>query len=171
MKPGIFLILSARPPVDHHGLFAIDEPKPFAPALGEGDRLRFSLRANPVVRRRHEREPRTIKHDIVMNALYPRSGNERGEQRLSTIREQGFAWLERQGANAGFAIQQTETSIDGYRQHRISRKGKRTPMSFSTLDFEGILEVSNPATLLASIAQGFGSAKAYGCGLLLIRRV
>ena len=44
-------------------------------------------------------------------------------------------------------------------------------MSFSTLDFEGLLTVSDPGTFLSSIVRGFGAAKAYGCGLMLIRRV
>ena len=30
---------------------------------------------------------------------------------------------------------------------------------------------ADPATLLPAIARGFGAAKAYGCGLLLIRRL
>ena len=43
-------------------------------------------------------------------------------------------------------------------------------MWFSTLDFDGLLEVREPAAILPSIARGFGAAKAYGCGLMLIRR-
>ena len=43
-------------------------------------------------------------------------------------------------------------------------------MSYSTLDFEGMLTVINPASFLPAIARGFGAAKAYGCGLMLIRR-
>ena len=44
-------------------------------------------------------------------------------------------------------------------------------MSYSTLDFEGILTVGDPGTLLPAIAHGFGAAKAYGCGLMLVHRV
>ena len=44
-------------------------------------------------------------------------------------------------------------------------------MLYSTLDFEGVvLTVSDPAALVPAIAHGFGGAKAYGCGLMLIRR-
>ena len=43
-------------------------------------------------------------------------------------------------------------------------------MLYSTLDFEGVLTVSDPDPLLPAIARGFGAAKAYGCGLMLIRR-
>jgi CRISPR system Cascade subunit CasE len=39
---------------------------------------------------------------------------------------------------------------------------------FSTLTFQGVLTVDNPARFLASVLGGFGAAKAYGCGLMLI---
>ena len=43
-------------------------------------------------------------------------------------------------------------------------------MTFATMDFNGILDVRDPVKLLTGLAQGFGAAKAYGCGLMLIRR-
>jgi CRISPR system Cascade subunit CasE len=75
MDDGLFYILSGRPPVDAHGLFEIDPPKVFALALTAGDTLAFSLRANPVVRRRGDtlrpdgKTRRVKKDDVVMNAL------------------------------------------------------------------------------------------------------
>ena len=167
---GAFLVLSARQPEDRHGLFEIDEPKPFTPALEPGDRLRFSLRANPVIRRRHPSHRRSVKHDVVMDALRSHAKGERAIQRFEIIREQGFAWLDRQGTKAGFRIGSADVAVDGYDQHRISRTGSAPAMLYSTLDFEGILTVSDPVALLPAIAHGFGAAKAYGCGLMLIRR-
>ena len=170
MEPGTFLILSARPPRDRHALFEIDEPKPYAPALDVGDRLRFSLRANAVVRRRTPPHGHSTKHDVVMDALHARPDGRRAEHRLAAMQEGGFAWLERQARKAGFAVRKAEVVIDGYQQHRIPRYGQMAPMSFSTLDFDGTLEVHDPAALLFGIARGFGAAKAYGCGLILVRR-
>ena len=170
MDAGVFLILSARPPEDRLGLFEVAEPKPFTPVLVPGDRLRFSLRANPVIRRRDLSRRRSVKHDVVMDALRPRPEGERAGYRLTAMSKQGFAWLERQAANAGFTVQFGEVSVDGYEQHRVSRKGSPRPMSFSTLEFEGILTVTDSAPFLPAIARGFGASKAYGCGLMLIRR-
>ena len=167
---GTFLILSERTPVDRHSLFELDAPKPFAPAIAAGDRLGFLLRANPVIRRRDPSHRRSIKHDVVMDVLRSHPGGERANHRLTTMREQGFAWLERQAARAGFAIRPSDVRIEGYRQHRVPRKGPVAPMSFSTLDFDGVLEVCEPAAFLTSVARGFGATKAYGCGLMLIRR-
>ena len=169
MERGVYFILSARWPRDRHGLFEIAEPKPFAPLLAPGDRLGFSLRANPVVRRRHRGRRRSVKHDVVMDALR-NSRRDRAGQRLGAVREQGFAWLQRQGREWGFEVAPDCIRIDGYEQHRISRKGSRHAMTFSTIDFEGILTLRVPDTLLTAITRGFGASKAYGCGLMLIRR-
>ena len=170
MARGTFLILSARRPVDHHPLFVIDAPKPFAPLLEAGDRLQFSLRANPVVRRFDPRRGRSVKHDVVMDALCSHPGGERVERRFDVMREWGFAWLERQAERGGFTVETDGVRVDSYEQHRITRRGRAPAMSFSTLDFDGSLTVNDPDLFLTAIAGGFGAAKAYGCGLMLIRR-
>ena len=167
---GTFLILSARQPEDRHGLFDIAEPKRFTPELESGDQLGFSLRANPVVRRRVPSERRSVKHDVVMDAIQAHARGSRAEHRLAAVRDQGVAWLERQGARSGFEIRPSDVRVDGYDQHRISRRGSAPAMSYSTVDFEGVLTVNSPDDFLAGIARGFGAAKAYGCGLMLIRR-
>ena len=169
-QQGAYIILSARPPLDRHALFEIDEPKPFTPTLAAGDRLRFSLRANPVVRRRGSSRSRSTKHDVVMDALSSFPAGQRANKRLDAVRERGLAWLEGQGRKTGFSVCAKEVTIEGYRQHRIRRNGAADAMSFSSLDFDGVLEVIDPAALLAGIGRGLGAAKAYGCGLMLIRR-
>lgn len=169
LEPGTFLTLSARRPKDPHGLFEIDEPKRFTPLLDPGDHLRFSLRANPVVRRRVGPEQRLAKHDVVMNALREREGD-RADRRRATVRRAGFAWLEQQGSRSGFHVQPRAVRIDGYAQHRMRHRGTGT-VSFSTLEFDGILRVENPTPFLLAVTRGFGSAKAYGCGLMLVGRV
>ena len=168
-RQGIYYILSARPPVDQHALFDLAEPKEFAPALGAGDRLRFSLRANPVVRRLVGDKKHATKHDVVFDALRKQETEKRAAHRHAVIQEQGFEWLARQGRGAGFAVEQREVGIDGYAQHQISR-AKSRQMAFSTLDFEGVLTVEDPSRFLSAVLRGFGAAKAYGCGLMLIRR-
>ena len=171
MDDDAFLVLSARRPEDRHGLFEIDEPKAFAPALASGNRLRFSLRANPTVRKSREPGQRHApRHDVVMNALHPLSDGSRAERRMAAIREKGFDWLTKQSGKAGFEIQENELLCEGYRQHRIVRGAGERALSFSSLDFEGVLEVRQPDLLTSAIARGFGPSKAFGCGLMLIRR-
>ena len=47
----------------------------------------------------------------------------------------------------------------------------RHPFIIRTLDFEGILEVTNVVDFKAMLFKGIGSAKSFGCGLLSIARV
>lgn len=168
----------------------MDGPKEFAPRLATGDRLRFRLRANPVTRRRDERlrvnkedglprfdkkgRPQHVskKDDIVMRELQaiPRGDPRRAWERPAIIQRAGREWLEQISSSSGFTIDPHNLLIDHYRQHRHWRKRGEDSRRFSTLDFEGILKVTEANMFLEKLAKGFGSAKAFGCGLMLIRR-
>jgi CRISPR system Cascade subunit CasE len=167
-RPGEFLILAARPPVDPHGLFTL-EYKPFAPILHSGQRLGFDLRANPVVSIPEKPGWRGKRRDIVTRALSKLAPAERAAARAGTIREAGTAWLAGKGTAAGFSIASDDLYIDGEEWIRIPRR-HAPAVTFSTLTFQGVLRVDNPVRFLAGLLAGFGAAKAYGCGLMLIRR-
>jgi CRISPR system Cascade subunit CasE len=167
-RRGEFLILAARPPVDQHGLFAL-EHKEFAPMLHRGQHLGFDLRANPVVSVPRGPGERGRRHDIVMHAISKLAPSERAVVREEAIREVGTAWLARKGASAGFAVDPHRLHIDGYDRVRIPREEARAVI-FSTLTFQGVLTVHDPERFLAAVVSGFGAAKAFGCGLMLIRR-
>jgi len=164
-NPGAFYLLSQREPQNTHGLFEIDPPKPFAPALKPGDRLVFSLRANPTVACKNGSE-RGKRSDIVMNTIKSVPKGERAEPRQIAIHEAGEAWMRRQGERRGFSIEAVR--VDRYQIMRPPHG--RQKMQIATLDFDGVLRVADNATFVAALAQGFGRAKAYGCGLMLIRR-
>lgn len=166
--PGRFLTLSSRVPVDQHDLFHV-EAKPFEPVLRDGDRLRFMLRANPVAVRATESGKRGKRHDVVMDALHDVPRGKRAEAREAAIPSTGRAWLARQGKRHGF-MPEGEVAVDGYETMRLPRPGGGRPVQFSVLEFEGVLTVRDPATFLTQLAQGFGRARAFGCGLMLIRR-
>ncbi|BCX89977.1 CRISPR system Cascade subunit CasE [Methylomarinovum tepidoasis] len=162
-----YFILSRRPPVNPLGLWRIDPPKPFAPTLQAGQKLAFLLRANPVVRRGRER------HDIVMDQK-KRTGwktlppDERPPL-PELIQQAGLEWLSGQGERHGFHTDSRTVRMDGYRQHRTRRAGRA--IHFSTLDFTGLMTVTDPELFRKALFQGIGPAKAFGCGLLLVRRV
>jgi CRISPR system Cascade subunit CasE len=171
---GRYLILSQRPPTDRNRLFELGS-KAFAPDLAVGDKLAFTLRANPVVASklaRNEAEQGTRargqKIDVVMQALFTVPKGERGVVRDRIASEAGHAWLASQGTRAGFILS-APPLIDGYAQIPVERKKGRAA-GFSVLDFQGVLEVTDPAAFIAKLTTGFGSAKAFGNGLMLIRR-
>jgi CRISPR system Cascade subunit CasE len=165
-----FLVLSERPPADTHGLFEI-ETKPFAPMLAERDRLAFSLRVNPVVTRKDPQTGRAKRHDVVMVRLAPLIGEQRRTRRWEIIQEAGRTWLEGQGTRHGFCLRaDAPLTIDGYDRLEIGRNRGRKPIEIAVLDMNGILEVETPDLFLSALIQGFGKAKAFGCGLMLIKR-
>jgi len=168
VRPGEFLILASRTPADPHDLFDL-EYKPFAPVLRPGQRLGFDLRANPVVSVHETPGQRGRRADVVMHALHDLGPGERASARDAAVREAGAAWLARKGSTAGFGIATERLYIDGYETVRIPRNGERA-IIFSTLTFQGVLTVDDPERFVASILKGFGAAKAFGCGLMLIRR-
>ncbi len=176
-KYGEFFTLSTRQPQDKNNMFNI-ESKPFEPNLAAGDSLIFSLRANPVVSRRgaSEGKRRGKRIDVVMDRLKPCKQHDPdrgdpGERRFvrdKLIVEAGQGWLKQQGVRYGFHPDLVR--VDGYHQHILPRKGGKRPGNISTLDFEGRLTVTDPDKFLARLTTGFGSAKAFGCGLMMIRR-
>jgi CRISPR system Cascade subunit CasE len=168
MRPGEFLILAARMPADPHGLFDL-ECKPFAPALRAGQRLRFDLRANPVTSVRERPGQRGKRADVVMHALFNIVRGERAIAREAAVRDGGLSWLARKGELAGFAVDAERLTIDGYDKVRIPRDGGRAVV-FLTLNFQGELTVWDPLSFVVNVVRGFGAAKAFGCGLMLIRR-
>lgn len=171
---GRYLILSPRAPTDPHGLFEL-ETKLFQPVLSVGDRLAFTLRANPVVARKgalsesdRQQRKRGKRVDVVMDALKPLPPSERAIVRDKVAQDAGTAWLEHQGKGAGFNLH-GPPSIDGYAQIPVERRRGQSA-GFSVLNMSGVLEVNDPAAFLARLPLGFGAAKAFGNGLMLIRR-
>jgi CRISPR system Cascade subunit CasE len=179
-----FLILSKRPPLTDSALFDV-ETKHFAPALAAGDRLGFSLYANPAVTHWRIIDGRKVRHrdDVVMHALKDVPEGERAGPRVDAIKTAGRAWLERQGERAGFEIADAKETlkIDGYDQfeidrdeknrHQNRRDRKKDVISISVLTFDGIITVKDPEIFLRELPEGFGRARAFGCGLMLLRRV
>ncbi len=160
--PGFYLV-SQREPICDKGLWQI-QSKPYQPQLEPDQRLAFSLLANPVVSRRDAESGKAARHDIVLDAHRQQPDVPRFELQQTVGRD----WLNARAEQHGFSV--TALRVDSYQQHRLRGKGGR-PIRFSTLTFEGELQVTEPDRLLAALAKGIGPAKAFGCGLLLLRRL
>ena len=181
---GKFMILSAGEPQDSR-LFEPLETKAFAPVLAEGDRLAFTLRANatrdrrsgpqddgaPGTRRRPRKDRRV---DIVMHSMQEQGlergstgPNSRAARRMDLAASAARMWLASQGERRGFSVE--ELMVEDYRVVKLKRRGGREA-TFGVLDLQGLLTVRNPEVFTDALVTGFGRAKAYGCGLMLIRR-
>ncbi|MFB2533182.1 type I-E CRISPR-associated protein Cas6/Cse3/CasE [Paracoccus sp. p3-h83] len=161
---GRFLVLSPRPP-GHSPLFDPPEVKPFAPDLVPGDVLEAVLRVNATRARKG-----VGRVDVVMDALHGVPRGERAAQRMAVAQVAAQDWLAGQGAQHGFdplAVAVQDYSTVALPGHRGKRAGQP---QFGVLDLTARLRVTDPPAFVAKLAAGFGRAKAFGCGLMLIRR-
>lgn len=148
--------------------------KRYSPRVTVGTRLRFELRANPVVTRRVG--AKRSRHDVVMDAkrqLLAARGMTRWQDwdapdKPSTqeiVHRSCAAWLLVRAAGLGFSVSETSLQVEGYQQ----QVGKSAALRFSTVDFAGELAVTDTALFTRTMVSGIGHAKAFGCGLLLVR--
>ncbi|WP_233252550.1 type I-E CRISPR-associated protein Cas6/Cse3/CasE [Maritimibacter sp. 55A14] len=164
IREGEFLVLSEREPVQTD-LFSRVSTKSYAPKISPGDRLFFSLRANAT---RTKKGGKRV--DVVMDALYTVPKDERSARRMEIAGSVGSAWLTRQGERTGFSV--NECAVTNYSVHALpSHQGPRDRQpQFGILDFQGEIEVTDPVAFLQGHTKGLGRAKAFGCGLMLVRR-
>lgn len=164
----LFYVLSSLEPAPVPGLLEC-QSKPFDPKLSQGDKLLFKLRANPTVARKNDDEKRSKRHDVLMDAKW--HARQRGQDSLREIREAMDAsaeqWLIRRSEAWGFTLEKPP-QLSGYRQHQWQRKQRQ--IRFSSVDYEGVITVTEPQRLRAALFEGVGRSRAFGCGMLMVRR-
>lgn len=171
---GRFYTLSHRRPWAND-LFNAPETKLFDPVLQPGDRLQYTLRANAtkdraVVSRMAKAARRGMSRrvDVVMDLLRAApEGKSRADIRSQTAQIAAEGWMTRQGSSKGF--QPRITVVQGYSTIELGRR-RREGATFGILDLTGEIAVADPDAFVRALVMGFGRAKAWGCGLMLIRR-
>lgn len=150
----------------------------FSPKLKKGDHLHFSLRANAVITRKpDDGSSRRIRRDIVDAKIDEYRTKEPDSSQwppsAQIHHEAGVEWLGKRGENLGFAINDLSVANHQYHQFKKPQDVKdRNERRFTSLDFVGALQVTDPQIFLEqALFQGIGRAKAYGCGLMLVRRL
>jgi len=162
-----YLVLSRTPPRDKNGVFLL-ETKPFAPRLAAGQRLGFSLRANPTVFSHGKR------HDVLMHAKkqLPDRENVGLDEKAKVMEEAAINWLCNAMRTTSWGISiDVPPVILSQRQNQTIKTNSGQNISFTSVDYEGVLSVTDPERLITTIENGVGKARAFGCGLLLLRRL
>lgn len=171
-EPGFIYAVSRRPPEGSWAGPAL-QVKPYAPQISAGQRLAFSLRVNPVVSRKDENR-RQQRHDVVMEEKkkLARQGVDKREwpPQAELVRRAGLAWLAARAEPNGFSFEPGAVRVEGYRQHQFVKRGRQDTVKVSSLDFEGLLSVTDAARFGELLGDGLGPAKGFGCGLMLIKR-
>ncbi len=154
----IFLYVLSETCPKESNVFIV-QTKEFSLNMKTGTKLSFSLRANPTVSRQGKR------CDVFMDTKHRM--RQEGMSNYHADREEAAKdWLKRQAQNSGFKL--SAVSVDRYCQKKVI--GKQQLIQFSTIDYSGTLVVTDPGLFLAKLRKGFGREKAFGCGLMLIRR-
>jgi len=173
----LFYVLSKDKPSAQTDVL-IAETKEYAPKLSAGDKLAFSLRANPVIARKQDNGKKNSKRcDILMDVKYQlkHSDTHLTSEQIQVPQNQAVAdWLVRKGTTAGFNISEiSDLQIAAYQQHVLSKKALtgNNEIKFSSVDITGTLEVTEPDLFLQMLEKGLGSAKSFGCGMMMIRRI
>ncbi len=152
---GRYLIVSQRRPHAASEVWRV-ETKPYAPVFLEGTRCHFQLRANPVTAVRRSFGRRGRRRDVMGLA---------GVSQPAARNAAALAWLVARAETIGAGLQAEECEIAEVRTLLVGPGVGR----LRAVDFRGLLTVTDPARLHAAAIAGIGRAKAYGCGLLLLR--
>lgn len=96
--------------------------------------------------------------------------------------EQQIQWLSSRSDALGFRVKESSESITGLivdvssrEDLRFARKdprqgGRSAQVALRKAQFDGVLKVTDAELLKAALTQGIGRGKAYGCGLLTLRK-
>lgn len=139
-----------------------------------GQQFRFRLRANPTFRAGKD-SPAT----------------DRGKRLAILDRAGQLAWLERKGVQAGFIIAPLPEGAEWFDPFGDEPEARAQvhiiPLGFCSgirnsteytmtikhysVQFDGILQVTDPEALVRAVESGIGSAKGFGFGLLSLARI
>lgn len=137
---------------DHNYLLATHTPNPavkeFSLDLEARQMLAFRLRANPTVKKK--------------GAEDSRNGHRVGIHQ----EEEQIAWLQRKLAAGGARLLNTLVVKPEKIEETRIEAGQKQTLSFASVQFEGVLQVQDPALLIRMVQTGIGSAKGFGFGLL-----
>lgn len=156
---------------DDHALVLTDwasdayPSKPFDPSPDVGMRLRFDLLAEvSKADGKPEQGGRSKRVDPVLEAWIA-SGKRADWRQLGF--DIGIDWLRSRQARYGFELEQVD--LADYKPLEFLRNGR--PIRLGTVAFVGMLKVTDADLFRSALLGGIGRSKAWGCGLLLCKRV
>lgn len=163
-----FFVLSQTEPTANPVLFNV-HTKAFNPSLVQGQRLAFKLRVNPTICVT-DTSGKSQRHDVLMHAKRQAKQAGKNDVVVKALMEQAAqGWLsdERRLQQWGMSLDMLP-DVESYTQHRNKKKSGHE-LQFSSVDFQGVLTLTDSERFLTQYVKGFGRAKALGCGLMLIR--
>ena len=125
----------------------------YEPKLETGDSLQFSLRANAVKTLWHPKEIKQRKRVGLLKS------------------DELHDWLLAQGEKGGFQLQSESLVVENTQIHEVIKPDDPNCRTFTSVDLQGKLQVTDAEVFTREVLfKGLGRSKAFGCGLMLIRR-
>ena len=164
----VYYVVSKRLPRAFDDLWIIDGSKNYNPFLEAGQKLSFKSRFNPIV----TKDKRRI--DVVtykkMQMGY-RSLPQSKRPDLNYLTTEACAeWLKKRSGHHGFSFNSSEIIIHSYQKNRAWKKDQKS-ITYYSADVDGILTIVDVDKFKNTLFKGIGKGRAFGCGLMLIKRV
>lgn len=171
-----YLIYSTAEPRDRHCLWALERREFLLPdALRAGDRVRWSIRVNPVIKSGGK------KHDVALRAWREWCGANPQAEPVQRPSVEDFAqtavpaWLVPRLERHGLRAEPSEMGVEAHRRERFLKdatkpKDRNNDVVVWMSDVAGFGEITDSGALREALCAGIGGAGAYGCGMLLLRR-
>ncbi len=141
------------------------DTKPVTGAFLAHPQYEFSLVANPARKVRSNARGELLNNSRRVAILHREDREVDGKVQPGLL-----SWLVRQGAQHGFRLPRPDLVRTIPRPRRYFMK-KSQPGLHAATEFQGLLEVSDPAAFQHAFATGIGSARAFGFGMLCLAPV
>lgn len=161
-----FYAISATEPYDDKGIWEI-VCKEYNPKIQINEQLHFRLRVNPRICHSKENNKKEY-FDVVQTAWQKNLEKIKAHEinKNEIMQTAGEEWLSKKGILHGFKV--NSVIVENFCKENFNKKQHK--ISFSTLDFVGQLTVLDNNLFLKTLFSGIGSAKGFGCGLLMVKR-
>ena len=97
-------------------------------------------------------------------------GHKNSRRRILREKSERLAWLSRKAAQSGFAVLHAN-EMEGMHMRGRHAQEQGGQMYWDGYHYQGILQVQNTERFRQAVSGGIGAGKAYGMGMLLLRRL
>lgn len=99
----------------------------------------------------------------------PDGENRNSRRRVLRTQEERLAWLNRKAEQNGFAMLEVQESV-GEKESAVHPAEKGGKLYLDSYRYSGILRITNEEHFRLALRRGIGPGKAYGLGMLLLKK-
>lgn len=166
----VFYVVSEEQPLHENIFLRIVGIKEYSPQLYVGQQLRFLSRINPVVSHMIKDRKRSQKHDVWADAKKRgKTAGLSGADLSGFVEKESRSWLISRAEKNGFSLEEDRVVLEGYQNHRFRKAARGREIKYGSIDFKGILSVTDTQLFKETLFYGIGRSKAFGCGLMMVK--